>query len=52
MTYVKKYGEKFTCHVCGNVVQVVHVGGGQLMCCDQYMESETEAKLKKEEQQE
>ena len=25
--------QKYRCNVCGNVVQIVEVGGGQLMCC-------------------
>ncbi|RME28331.1 MAG: desulfoferrodoxin [Deltaproteobacteria bacterium] len=28
----------FKCNVCGNIVEVVHVGGGQLVCCGQPME--------------
>lgn len=26
------------CGVCGNIVEVLHVGGGQLVCCGQPME--------------
>ncbi len=28
----------FKCDVCGNIVEVVHAGKGQLVCCDQPME--------------
>jgi len=42
MTKVKKVGEIYKCEVCGNVVEVIEVGGGELVCCGQPM------KLKKE----
>ena len=29
--------EIYTCSVCGNIVEVVHAGGGQLVCCGQPM---------------
>jgi desulfoferrodoxin-like iron-binding protein len=35
---VKKVGEKYKCDVCGNVVVVVEVGGGELVCCSKPME--------------
>lgn len=35
---VKNVGEKYHCNVCGNVVEVTHVGGGTLVCCGQDME--------------
>ena len=28
----------YKCVVCGNVVEVVHVGGGNMVCCGQPME--------------
>ena len=28
----------FKCNVCGNIVELVHVGGGQLVCCGQPMD--------------
>lgn len=28
----------FKCNVCGNIVELVKSGGGQLVCCDQSME--------------
>jgi len=34
---VKKKGEVYRCMVCGNVVKVLKVGGGQLVCCGQPM---------------
>jgi len=28
----------FKCDVCGNVVELLHVGGGQLVCCGEDMQ--------------
>ena len=28
----------YKCGVCGNIVEVLHVGGGQLVCCGRPME--------------
>ncbi|MBN1618601.1 desulfoferrodoxin [Candidatus Dojkabacteria bacterium] len=30
--------EKYRCAVCGNIVEVLHVGGGELICCGQPMD--------------
>jgi superoxide reductase len=30
--------EIYKCNICGNIVEVVHAGVGQLVCCDQPME--------------
>ncbi len=38
MTQVENIGELYKCTVCGNVVEVKQVGGGELVCCDQAME--------------
>lgn len=38
MTNVKNEGEVYKCNVCGNVVEVKTVGGGELVCCGQPME--------------
>ncbi|MGE5553482.1 MAG: desulfoferrodoxin FeS4 iron-binding domain-containing protein [Betaproteobacteria bacterium] len=32
----------YRCAVCGNVVEVLHAGGGQLLCCGQPMQLLTE----------
>lgn len=32
----------YKCSVCGNIVTVLHVGGGQLVCCGQPMQLLTE----------
>ncbi|MAF20918.1 MAG: desulfoferrodoxin [Parcubacteria group bacterium] len=32
----------YKCNVCGNIVQVLHPGGGQLVCCGQPMELQIE----------
>lgn len=34
----KEKREVYKCNVCGNIVEVLHVGGGQLICCGQAME--------------
>ncbi|UCG45825.1 MAG: desulfoferrodoxin [Candidatus Bathyarchaeota archaeon] len=33
-----KLKQVFKCGVCGNIVEVVHAGGGQLVCCGKPME--------------
>lgn len=43
MPRVEKVGEIFRCGVCGNVVEVKEVGGGELVCCGQPMEKLEEA---------
>jgi superoxide reductase len=35
---VKEKNEVYRCKVCGNIVEVNHVGGGTLVCCGQEME--------------
>lgn len=37
MANVTKVGEVFECEICGNVVEVKEVGGGELVCCGQPM---------------
>lgn len=37
MARVRKVGEIFKCKICGNVVEVKEVGGGQLVCCGRPM---------------
>ncbi|MDD4526874.1 MAG: desulfoferrodoxin FeS4 iron-binding domain-containing protein [Candidatus Margulisbacteria bacterium] len=37
MTNVKKIGEVYKCDICGNVVEVKKVGGGELVCCGKPM---------------
>lgn len=32
----------YKCEVCGNMVEVIHVGGGTLVCCNQDMTLMTE----------
>lgn len=32
----------YKCNVCGNMVEVIHAGGGQLVCCGQAMALLTE----------
>jgi len=48
---VSKRLEVFRCNLCGNMVEVVKVGGGTLVCCGQEMEhlieSSTDAAVEK-----
>jgi len=37
-----KLKEIYKCNVCGNIVEVVHASGGELVCCGQPMEHLTE----------
>ncbi len=37
MVQVKKVGEIYKCEICGNVVEVLEVGGGELICCGEPM---------------
>jgi len=41
----------YKCEVCGNMVEVIHTGGGTLVCCNQNMkllkEGETDAATEK-----
>ncbi len=39
---VRKEDEVYSCGVCGNVVKVLEVGGGELICCNQPMNLEEE----------
>ena len=32
----------FKCELCGNIVEVIHAGGGELVCCGQPMKAVTE----------
>lgn len=37
MVNVKKVGEVFKCDICGNIVEIQKVGGGELVCCGKPM---------------
>ena len=41
----------YKCEVCGNIVEIIHEGAGELVCCDQPMklmeENTTDAALEK-----
>ena len=37
MVNVSKEGQVFECEICGNVVKVQTVGGGELVCCGEPM---------------
>ncbi|MGB3341661.1 MAG: desulfoferrodoxin [bacterium] len=32
----------FKCEICGNIIEILHSGAGQLVCCDQPMKSVVE----------
>jgi superoxide reductase len=36
-TDMRKISEIYKCRVCGNIVEVVHAGAGELVCCGQQM---------------
>jgi desulfoferrodoxin-like iron-binding protein len=38
MASVQNAGEVYKCSICGNVVEVKEVGGGELVCCGEPME--------------
>ena len=46
MTDVAEKGEVYRCNICGNVVEVLEGGAGELVCCGEPMEllSEKEAR--------
>lgn len=37
-----KLNQIYKCNVCGNIVEMVHTGNGELVCCGQPMELKTE----------
>jgi len=37
MVNVSKEGQVYECEICGNVVVVKEVGGGELVCCGEPM---------------
>ncbi|CVK31340.1 desulfoferrodoxin FeS4 iron-binding domain-containing protein [Methanoculleus bourgensis] len=37
MVNVSAEGQVYTCEICGNVVKVLEVGGGELVCCGEPM---------------
>ncbi len=39
-----KLRQIYRCNICGNIVEVLHAGVGQLVCCGQPMELLTEKK--------
>lgn len=39
MTQLKQI---YKCNICGNIVEVLHIGQGQLVCCGQPMELQIE----------
>jgi len=37
LNYMVQLNQIYKCSVCGNMLQVIHVGGGQLVCCNKPM---------------
>ncbi|MAG39460.1 desulfoferrodoxin [Candidatus Pacearchaeota archaeon] len=37
-----KRGEVYKCEICGNIVEVLHEGQGELVCCGQPMKKQDE----------
>lgn len=37
-----KRNEIYKCEICGNIVEVLHVGAGELVCCGQAMDLQEE----------
>jgi len=37
MVNVKEVGEIYKCEICGNIVEVLEAGGGELICCGEPM---------------
>jgi len=37
MGKVTEVGEIYRCEICGNVIEVREVGGGELVCCEDPM---------------
>ncbi len=37
MVNVSEEGQVYLCETCGNMVRVVRVGGGELVCCGEPM---------------
>ena len=39
---MSKKGQIYKCNICGNIVELIHVGGGKLVCCGEPMEKLSE----------
>jgi len=39
---VTKLNKVYKCVVCGNIVEMIHIGGGQMVCCGQPMIQQAE----------
>lgn len=39
---VKSKNEIYKCNICGNIIETLHVGGGELVCCGKPMDLLTE----------
>ena len=38
----KKVYSIYKCNICGNIVEIVHIGAGELVCCNQPMDLQSE----------
>jgi len=39
-----KLNQIYKCNICGNIVEILHTGAGELVCCNQPMQLMTEKK--------
>lgn len=47
MSNVNERNQVYKCNICGNIVEVLHAGGGELICCGEPMNL-SEAKIQDE----
>jgi len=45
MSHVGRVGEKYRCSICNNLIEVLEVGGGELICCGKQMDLEVDLLL-------
>ena len=41
---VTKLNQIYKCSICGNIIEITHVGGGTLVCCGKEMDLQLEKK--------
>ncbi len=39
---MRELNQVYKCNICGNMTEVIHVGGGELVCCGAAMELQVE----------
>ena len=48
MVKVTKINQIFKCNICGNIIETIHVGGGELVCCGEAMHLQEEKGIEEE----